>query len=103
MPWPSRETPPIFRETIVINIYTFLNLKITNNWENFGAPVRRTKAVPGFRFGTLPSDPLTGGALVPCWGSASGPRDGIYLALHSLCNVSLPEILAIHLIHESLP
>jgi len=43
MPWPSRERLQ-FLERLVINIYTFLNLVITNNGANFGAPDRLTKA-----------------------------------------------------------
>jgi len=79
MLWPSRETPPI-----VINIYTFLNLEITNNGANganFGALVRRTKAtrLSVWNFAAWNPD---WGTPVPCWGSASEPRDGISLCTH---------------------
>ena len=44
--------------------------------------------LPGFRFGTLPPDSLTGGTLCPAGALPQSPE------MHSLCNVSLPEILS---------
>jgi len=43
--------------------------------------------LPGFRFGTFPPDPLTGGTRYPAGARClRAPRWN--LALHSLCNVS---------------